>query len=430
MADAQSGRPGTAQRPARSVSPSSDVAITGIGVVLPNCEDRSTLWDHLKHGRSQLRFDDRVGDRLPVGIALQFDPGQHFADIPQRYYQRYPRQLQLYLASVLLAVKDAGVDLSSFGPERVGIFEGSARPFFQYWYEQIRSEHTRERRYTKQHLMVGLPGQCGGIAASLLKLRGGVYSLTGACTSGAIATGLGCRELRDGALDLVLASGHDVPLVDPIFEMYGDAGLLSAERLDARRAIRPYGGGSTNAFGEGAITFVLERLDHARARGKRPLAVIAGFKHANLGDHPTGVDASGARSTELVGELLAATRHSVDEIDFVVGHGNAVTLSDQSEVRFMQRLFGNRASSVPLISTKPIYGHTMGASTSLNVAAAALMMHHGYLIPTINVDPHRPAAVFTQPNVGAARAMRLGLAMGYGLGGHCTALLLRREDVC
>jgi len=91
---------------------------------------------------------------------------------------------------------------------------------------------------------------------------------------------------------------------------------------------------------------------------------------------------------------------------------------------------GQKADEILQAATKPIYGHTMGASTSLNVAAAALMMHHGYLIPTINVDPHRPAAVFTQPNVGAARAMRLGLAMGYGLGGHCTALLLRREDVC
>lgn len=408
----------------------SEVAITGIGVVLPNCEDRSTLWEHLKHGHSQLRFDQRGDTRLPVGIASQFDPEQHFENIPRTFYQRYPRQLQIYLASVLLALKDSGADLNSFRPDRVGIFEGSARPFFQYWYDQIRSEQSREKRYTKQHLMVGLPGQCGGIAASLLKVRGGVYSLTGACTSGAIATGLGCRELHDGAMDLVLASGHDVPLSDPIFEMYGDAGLLSTEKLDAQRAVRPYGGGSTNAFGEGAITFVLERLEHVRARGGQPLAVIAGFKHGNIGDHPTRVDSSGVRPAELVNELLDSTGHSIDEVDFVVGHGNAVNLSDQAEMSFMQRLFGHRAKNVPIISTKPIYGHTMGASTSLNVAAAALMMHHAYVIPTINIDPHQPTDVFTQPNVGAPRASRLGLAMGYGMGGHCTALLLRRAAAC
>lgn len=407
-----------------------EVAITGIGVVLANCEDRGTLWEHLKQGHSQLRFDQRGDVRLPLGIASQFDPEQHFESIPRKYYERYPRQLQLYLASVLLALKDSGAELGALRAERVGIFEGSARPFFQYWYDQIRSEQAREARYTKQHLMVGLPGQCGGIAASLLKVRGGVYSLTGACTSGAIATGLGCRELTDGAMDLVLASGHDVPLADPIFEMYRDAGLLSTERLDAQRAVRPYGGGSTNAFGEGAITFVLERPAHARARGAQPLALIAGFKHGNVGDHPTGVDATGARPAELVSELLASTGHSIDEVDFVVGHGNAVNLSDQAEMCFMQRLFGPRAKTVPIISTKPIYGHTMGASTSLNVAAAALMMHHAYLIPTINIDPDRATNVFTQPNVGAPRSSRLGLAMGYGMGGHCTAILLRRADVC
>jgi 3-oxoacyl-[acyl-carrier-protein] synthase II len=425
MGEAARARAGVAWRPAPS-----PIAITGIGVVLPNCEDRGTLWEHLKHGRSQLRFDQRGDARLPVGAAAQFDPEQHFDGIPRHYYQRYPRQLQLYLASVLLAVKDSGTDLGTLPADRVGIFEGSARPFFHYWYDQIRSEKERAARYTKQHLMVGLPGQCGGIAASLLKLRGGVYSLTGACTSGAIAIGLGCRELMDGALDMVLASGHDVPLVDPIFEMYGDAGLLSTERHDARRAIRPYGGGSTNAFGEGAITFVLERVDSARARGREPITLIAGFKHGNIGDHPTGVDPSGARPAELVRELLDSTGHSVDEVDFVVGHGNAVSLSDQAEMRFMQRLFGARARSVPIISTKPIYGHTMGASTALNVAAAALMMHHAYLIPTINIDPHRPAEVFTQPNIGAPSASRLGLAMGYGLGGHCTALLLKKVDAC
>ncbi len=427
MSEAARTWPAALQREAIGLG---EVAITGIGAVLPNCEDRSTLWEHLKHGRSQLRFDQRGNARLPVGIASQFDPDRHLSDIPPNYYRRYPRQLQLYLASVLLALKDAGLDLGSLRAHRVGIFEGSARPFFEYWYDQIRTEQTRETRYSKQHLMVGLPGQCGGIAASLLKLRGGVYSLTGACTSGAIATGLGCRELSGGSLDLVLASGHDVPLVDPVFEMYADAGLLSTERLDAQRAVRPYGGGSANAFGEGAITFVLEPLARTRARGAQPLAIIAGFRHGNIGDHPTGVDSSGARPAELVSELLDSTGHSIDEVDFVVGHGNAVSLSDQAEMRFMQRLFGQRAKTVPLISTKPIYGHTMGASTSLNVAAAALMMHHDYLIPTINVDPDRPTEVFNQPNVGAPRVSQLGLAMGYGLGGHCTALLLRRANVC
>jgi 3-oxoacyl-(acyl-carrier-protein) synthase len=115
------------------------------------------------------------------------------------------------------------------------------------------------------------------------------------------------------------------------------------------------------------------------------------------------------------------------DVQFVVGHGNGVQVSDLSELNYMKRVFGRRTREVPLISTKPIYGHTLGASSALNVAAAALMIKNEYIIPTINIDESCVVRGFNhQANRGVARKSKAGLVMSYGIGGQNAALALSR----
>ena len=210
---------------------------------------------------------------------------------------------------------------------------------------------------------------------------------------------------------MALASGHDSALSAPIYHMYRAAGLLSEERSDARRAVRPFTGhASGNAFGEGAVTLVLETTEHARARGAVPLAKLRGFRYGNNGAHPLSVDKEGGRATTLINELLARRGVSADDIGFVVGHGNGVPQSDRSEKLYMERVFGTRAAALPLLSVKPIYGHLLGASSALNVAAAALLLHHR--------RPSRDGDDLTAPAA--------GLAVSFGIGGHNSVTLLER----
>src|SRR6185369_9933600 len=180
-------------------------------------------------------------------------------------------------------------------------------------------------------------------AAALLGIRGPAYTFNVTCCSGAVAIGHACRALIDGELDIALASGHDTALSAPLYQMYQDAKLLSDERDDARRAIRPYGDHSNNAFGEGAIALVLETRAHARARGATSLATIDGFKLGNNGAHPLRVDPEGRRAAALIDDVLARAEIDRADIGFVVGHGNAVAQSDRSELAYMQTAFGARA---------------------------------------------------------------------------------------
>ncbi|HEY2512823.1 MAG TPA: beta-ketoacyl synthase N-terminal-like domain-containing protein [Polyangiaceae bacterium] len=408
------------------------MVVTGLGPLLPNCDHRDAFWRHVSQGESQLTLEPHPileGEQCPMGRIHDFDPSKYLSELPERFYLRYHRELQIYLASLFLARNDAGLDVRAVPSERIGLFDGSSRPTFQLWYELIKREGAAKAAdiYTRRELVTGMAGGTVGVAASLLKICGPAYAFSGTCSSGAIAIGHAYREILSGEIDVAFATGHDLPLVPPVFAMYEDANLISLERQDARRAVRPFVDFSTNAFGEGAVTLVLESRAHAEARGARIFATIAGYRYGNNGYHPTTVDVAGLRPADILKRLVRETGIPLDDVGFVVGHGNAVHLSDISEENYMRLLFGARAAQVPLVSTKPIYGHTVGGSSAVNAAAAALMLHHEYVIPTINVDASRVKRNAShQPNTGVARACEAGISMSYGMGGHNAALLLRR----
>jgi 3-oxoacyl-[acyl-carrier-protein] synthase II len=371
------------------------------------------------------------GECWPVGRIAGFEPQRWLGRFPRKYYERYHREQQLYLASVMIAIDDAELDIAGVPRDRIGIFDGTSRGNFDFWYERACAE-TRlaaNELYTRRELLSATPGQAANLAASLLGVTGPVYTFNVTCCSGAVAIGQARDALERGDIDVAFAGGHDSSLQAPMYWMYRDAGLLSTECDDARRAIRPYVDCSRNAFGEGAITLVLETREHAARRGAVPLATIPGWKLGNNGGHPLHVDPEGGRATTLISQVLGAAEVDRDRIGFVVGHGNGVEQSDHSELQYMQRVFAERTPQVPLVSVKPIYGHILGASSALNIAATILMLHHGWIVPTLNVDPARVTGpVDHLAGGGRASDTSAALAVSYGIGGHNAVTLVGKAE--
>jgi 3-oxoacyl-[acyl-carrier-protein] synthase II len=416
----------------RSVQLLNEVVVTGVGALLPNCDNRETLWQQLRDGQSQMAIEPDPADAIPcaIGRVRDFDCARYMAGIPERFYRACHREQQLYLASVVQAGRDAGLELSDFASSRTALFDGTSRGNFAHWYELIHHRlHDPEGRFSPRDLNFAMPGQAVGLAAAILGVRGPTFTFNNSCASGAVAIGNAFRELQAGRVDVAFGTGHDAALIRPVYQMYRDAGLLSNEREDPELAIRPYAGSSANAFGEGAVTLVLETREHAEARGAVALAQIVAFRHGNGGEHPTDVDFTGARPAELIQKNLEEAQLAESDVDFVLGHGNGVLASDISELNYMKRVFGGRTRDVPLISTKPIYGHTLGASSALNVAAAALMLHGDFVVPTVRLDEKRVVHGFNhQANRGEARKLRSGLIVAYGIGGQNATLLLKKAQ--
>ncbi len=407
--------------------PADEVWITGFGVILPGCDSADGLWDKLRRGESQLRLEPDPQDasnKIAMGRVRDFRPERYLARVPERFYSRYDREVQLYLASVFSAVEHAGLELPGRTPGRVGIFDGCSRPMFSAWgmKKKRELESSLKEAYSRADLLL-TPGLAVGMAASLLEISGSVYTFNSTCCSGSVAIGQAFRELKAGIVDVAIATGHESSLLAPIFAMYREAGLLSLEDENPSAALRPYGDSTGNVFGEGAVTMILERRAHAEARGARCYAELKGYRYGNNGSHPTTPDKHGNRAAQLIHAVLEDAQLLSEDVGFVVGHGNGVRLSDESEKSAMQRAFGETRRDVPLLSNKPIFGHTMGASSALNAAAAALMLHHQFIAPTLNAQSSR---AHHQSERGEARACRAGIALSSGLGGNNTVLLLQK----
>lgn len=415
----------------RSVQVLEEVVVTGVGAVLPNCDTRETFWRQLSEGASQMAIEPDPADGIPcaIGRVRDFELGRYMDGVSPHLYKSCLREQQLYLASVVQAARDAGLTLSELASPKTGLFDGTSRGNFAHWYDLISHRAREPARFTPRDLNLGMPGQAVGLAAAILGIQGPTFTFNNSCASGVVAIGNAFRELQAGRIQVAFGTGHDAALVGPLYQMYRDAGLVSVEAERPELAIRPYAGSSANAFGEGAVTLVLETREHAERRGAVPLAQVVGFRHGNGGEHPTDVDFTGARPAELIQKNLDEAQMSAGEVDFVLGHGNGVQASDISELNYMKRVFGRRTREVPLISTKPIYGHTLGASSALNAATAALMLHHEFVVPTVQLDEKRIVHGFNhQANRGEARKLRSGLVVAYGIGGQNATLLLRRAS--
>jgi 3-oxoacyl-[acyl-carrier-protein] synthase II len=345
------------------------------------------------------------------------------SELPERARRRKPREQLLYLASVRRACSDAALALDRIERDRVGLWDGTSRSNLEYWYESAREGAS----YTRSAVTSGMPGFAVHIAASVFGVEGPTYTFTGTCASGAIAIGHAVRAIEAGDVDVAFATGHDAPLLRPIYEMYTDAGVLSKDEGDPTAAVRPFSEHTGNALSEGALTLVLEERKHAIRRGAPILARIGGYRYGNNGTHPTDVDASGLRPARLITALLAERGTPADSIGFVVGHGNGVPMSDASELAYMRRVFGPRTREVPLVSVKPIFGHPMGASPAISTAAAVLMLHHGEVVPTINLNGHVNEG-FDHVTRARPTAARAGLVTSYGMGGQNAVLLVAKES--
>ncbi|WP_305789389.1 beta-ketoacyl-ACP synthase II [Symbioplanes lichenis] len=405
---------------------STDVVVTGLGATTPLGGDVASTWDALLAGRSGVTpLTQEWAEQLPVRIAAQL------AVEPSEIIERVKlRKLDRSEAIALIAAKqawaDSGLADAGLDPERLAVSIGSGIGGATTLLNQDdileASGPRRVSPHTVPMLMPNGPAAWVGIE---LKARAGVHSMASACATGAEALSLGLDIIRSGRADVVVAGGveaviHPLPLAG-----FSSMRAMSTRNDEPEKASRPWDKGRDGfVMGEGGGALILERADHAVARGARIYARLAG----------TGITSDGfdivQPDPECKGGIRAMTKAIQDagltgaDITHVNAHATSTPAGDMGEILGIRTAIGDH----PVItSTKSMSGHLLGAAGALESIATILAIRDSVVPPTINLDdPDERLDLDVAAH--KARPLEIAAAMNnsFGFGGHNVAVVFTR----
>ncbi len=402
--------------------------ITGMGLLTPVGRGAEEVFHALCVGKSGLSVP-------PEGhpAAASVDVGGFVPDVDPRTVVPGPaasvvdKTVVLALLTAADALADAGIEVGrDVDPERIGVVVGGVGGMATLE-AQVLARGDRGRTAVSPYLLTGiLPNMPAARIAITHGIRGYSSSIGTACASGAQAVADGLRLIRSGDADVVVCGASEAPLFGTFADTFGNARALARRWADPTAASRPFDT-RRNGFvlAEGAGMLVLERVEHANARGAAGYADVRGWGATTDAHHPTTPRPDGAGAAECMRRALASAGLTPADIGYVNAHGTSTKLGDVAETAALAAVFGPGDDGPPVSSTKALTGHMLGTSGVVEAAASALAVARGVLPPTYNldeVDPACPGAhIRTTPLV---REIDHALTNSFGFGGQNVSLVL------
>ena len=408
------------------------VVITGVGVVSPNGIGAEAFASSCMTGRSGLsRIAGIDTSRIKSTIAgqvLGFDPTATMGSVDIR---RVPRMVHLAMAASKEAIESAGllVDSQDLDLQRnIGVSLGTGGGGLAFVEDQYRAFYTAGQA----SLFSITGGTHGNLSSELsigLHLRGPSHVLSTGCASSTDALGYAMLQIRAGIVPMMLAGGADAPIATGILSAFEKMRVVSTRSWDdPAKASRPFDAQRDGfILGEGAWMFILEDFDHARARGAKIFAELAGYGSTCDAYHRVQIAPQLDEPVRAIEIALGDAGVSKDSIDYVNLHGTGTDLNDRMETAAMWKCFGEPASQIPMSSTKSMICHPQGACGAAGLAATILGMQRGIAHPTINVDDLDPQCNLDYIT-GGAREVKIQTAVCncIAFGSKNSALVVKR----
>ncbi len=408
-----------------------NVVITGMGVISVLGNTVGDLWHSLLEGRSGIgRITAFDASDLPCQIAGEvrdFDPGKY---MEVKEARRMPRSSQMALAAALQAVAHAGLPDTMPEPERAGVMFGTAMGGVDFIDDGITGIRAKGYKGISPFTAGGaIPNFPAFMVSKQFQCLGPNNTTTTACAAGTQAVGEGAELIRRGAADLVIVGGTEAFIRD--FGMGGFAAmraLPTSYNDDPQRASRPFDAKREGfILSEGAAALVLESEAHAKARGARILARLAGQASSSDGYHVAAPDPDNLGKIRAMRWALEDAGLPPSAIDYINAHGTSTEQNDLSETQAIKTLFGEHAYKLAISSTKSMMGHAMGASGALETIICALVLQHGILPATINYEnPDPECDLDYTPNEPRKLAVKTALSNSFGLGGQNAVVILQQ----
>jgi beta-ketoacyl-acyl-carrier-protein synthase II len=406
------------------------VVVTGLGLITPSGSNLNEFWDNLIHGRSTARlidtFDVSKFDSRIACMVKGFDPSKY---IGSKDLKRMDPFVRYAVASAIMALQDAHLEMDRVDADRVGVLVGSGIGGITTIEEQhlnmLEKGPSRLSPFLIPMLIVNMaPGQISIKTGA----KGPNSCIATACATSAHAVGEAARLIRHGDADAMIAGGAEAAITN-----LGLGGFCAMKALSTRndapeKASRPFDRERDGfVMGEGAGILILEELEHAKKRGASIYCEVVGYGLTGDAFHMTAPAPDGAGATRCMKIALRDAKLEPSSVSYINAHGTSTSLNDKLETYAIKRVFGSHAKKVPISSTKSMMGHLLGAAGSVELIICALAIKNGIIPPTINYEyPDPECDLDYVPNTAREVKVDVALSNSLGFGGHNASLIVKR----
>ena len=404
--------------------------VTGVGTMSPLGLTLEETWQALLAGESGIdtikQFD---ASDLPSQIAGElkgFDPTDY---IEYKEARRMARCSQVALATAQEALRDAGLTVPLERGERVGTLIGSGVGGYERAIEGVDTFRERGLRRVNPFLpismLINMPSHH---VSNWSGAKGPISTVVAACATGTQAIGEGAEHIRRGDADVMVCGGVDAMVHFTLLVGFCAMRALSTRNDEPERASRPFDADRDGfVLSEGAGVFVLEALDHARARGASIRGEIAGYASSSDAFHVAQPDPEGRGASRAMAWALEDAGIKPTDVDYINAHGSSTPISDPIETVAIKRVFGDYAYGVPISSTKSMVGHAMGGAGAIEAAVCVRTLEDSLIHPTANLETPDPECDLDYVPDGPRQAdVQFVLSNSFGLGGQNACLVLGR----
>lgn len=410
------------------------VVITGLGAITPLGNSVDEFWAGIKAAKSGIApitlFDASINKVHYAAEVKNFNPGDYMDAKDARKMARFT---QFGVAAAKQCLEDAGLMGNAEVLDETGIILGVGIGGLEVTEASVLS--LQKMGFVKTNPMAIpqlIPNEVGGNIAINFGLHGPVQSIATACSSGTDALGVAFEMVRSGRLDTCLTGGTEAAICQ--------FGIVSFEVLhalstgfdeDPTKASRPFDK-NRNGFvmGEGSGMLMFEEYEHAKARGAKIYAEVAGYGASCDGYHLTAPNPDGITGSKCMTRALKDAGMDPSEITYYNAHGTSTQKNDSAETKMLKIAFGKEnAKNLKISSTKSMHGHCLGATGAIEAMVCVKAIQDSYIPCTKNldeVDVEGGCDLNYVPNVGLNQPVEAAMSATFGFGGHNGAIIVKK----
>ncbi|HET7737409.1 MAG TPA: beta-ketoacyl-ACP synthase II [Tepidiformaceae bacterium] len=408
------------------------VVVTGVGAVTAVGNTAESTWKAMLDGRSGIGpitlFDP---EPYPVRIQAEvkdFTLGDRVDPKQQRHMNR---GVTFGMSAALEALDDSALPITEENAEMVGVIFSSGGGGTDLVVEHQRIlDEKGPRRITPFLVANFIPDAASGHIAIATGARGPNMAVVSACATGAASLGEAFETIRRGDADAIISGSSEAVLLPLYHATWCSMRALAGDNDHPEKALKPFDLNRDGfVAGEGAGAMILEDLDHARARGAKIYCEVVGYGTSNDAYDMIALAENGRGLTRAVNHAVRKAALDPAIIDYINPHGSGTPLNDRVETHVFKQLMGEAAYGAAISSIKPITGHCMGASGSVEALACVMAIRDQRVPPTINyTTPDPDCDLDYVPNIARDRDVRVAMSTSVGLGGHNAAIIFRRFE--